>query len=91
MLDRAEQIDQRPSQAIDRPGHDDVELAPAGVLEHRVEPRALVSALGAADAGIRVDMDHGPSPPLGDLAELADLVVDGLLVGGDAHVERCAF
>ena len=58
MLDGAEQIDQGPAEPIDGPGHDDVELAPAGVLQHRIEPRPLVPALCAADARVLSILDH---------------------------------
>ena len=90
VLDGAQQIDQRPAKPINRPGHHDVELAPAGILEHRVKARALVAPLGAADAGVAVGRDHGPAPALCDLPEFLDLVVDGLVIGADANVERGA-
>ena len=86
---RSRSISDRPSR-IDRPGHHDVELAPAGILEHRVKARALVAPLGAADAGVAVGRDHGPAPALCDLPELLELVVDGLVIGADADVERSA-
>jgi hypothetical protein len=38
----------------------------------------LVSALGTADVGIPVNLDHLPAAALGHLAELADLVLDCL-------------
>ena len=90
VLDGAQQIDQRPAKPVNRPGHHDVELAPAGILEHRVKARALVAPLGAADAGVAVGRDHGPAPALCDLPELLELVVDGLVIGADADVERSA-
>jgi hypothetical protein len=57
-LDRAEQIDERTAKAIDRPGHHNVELAPARVRQHGIEARPAVSALGAADAGVFPVYDH---------------------------------
>src|SRR5262245_63474149 len=47
VLDRGEQVNEGPAQAVYRPCHDDIELPPAGVLEHGVEPRPTVSPLGA--------------------------------------------
>jgi hypothetical protein len=45
VLNHAEQVNQRGSDATDRPGHDDVELPPATVIE-RIERRPLVAAPG---------------------------------------------
>jgi hypothetical protein len=42
-----EQVAQRAAQAVNRPRHDDIELPPAGVLEHGIEARPSVSSLGA--------------------------------------------
>src|SRR5262245_43252216 len=50
MLDGAEKVNQRPPKPIDRPGHHHIETPPTGVVEHRVKPWALISALGATDA-----------------------------------------
>src|SRR5215469_15530449 len=85
-LDRAEQIDQRAAQAVDRPGHDHIKLAPLRILEHLVEARTLIAALGTADTRVAVLLDHLPAPPLGDLAQGDDLVLDGLLIGRYADV-----
>jgi hypothetical protein len=37
------------------------------------------------------DPRRGSAAALGHLPELVDLVLDGLMIGGDAHVQRCAF
>src|SRR5262245_11631463 len=50
-LDRAAQIDERSPKPLDCQGHDNVKLSPARVLQHGIEARATVSALGSADAG----------------------------------------
>jgi hypothetical protein len=39
VLDCAQEVDQRTPEPVNRPGHDDVEPPPLGVLEHAVEPR----------------------------------------------------
>ena len=88
MLDRAEQVDQRAAEPINGPGHDDVEPAPAGILEQRIEAGPLLSSLSAADAGIAVDLRHVPAAVLGDLRELTDLVLNRLVVRRHPHVER---
>jgi hypothetical protein len=88
VLNRAEQIDQASSCAVNSPGRHDVELAAAGIAEHPVETRALVSVFCTRDAGITADFDHLASRPLGDLAQLQFLVLDRLPIGVNAHVER---
>ena len=85
-LDRAKQIDERAAQAVDRPGHDHIKLAPLRILEHLVEAWTPVAALGTADTCVAVLLDHLPAPPFGDLAQGCDLVIDGLLVGRYADV-----
>jgi len=46
---------------IHRPGRDHVELAGIDGLQHGVEPRTLVPALGIADAGFLVDFPNLPA------------------------------
>src|SRR5215471_11016254 len=46
VLDRVEQVNEGTAQAVNRPCHDDIELPPAGVLEHGIESRPSVSSLG---------------------------------------------
>jgi hypothetical protein len=76
VLNRAEQV------------HHDAELAAAGIAEHSVETTLLLSIFCTRDAGIAVDFNHLPSPPLGDLPQLRFLVLDRLSIGANAHVER---
>src|SRR5262249_37556593 len=78
------------AEAVDGPGHQDVELAPTGILEHGVEARALVASLGAADAFVAVDLHNLPLATLGNLLQLVQLRVDSLLVSAHAHVDRGA-
>src|SRR5262249_39784488 len=61
-----------------------------GVVQHGVEARALVATLSARDAGIAIDFDHVPASPPSDLSELADLVLDGLVIGAHPHIKRGA-
>jgi hypothetical protein len=82
-LDRAEQIDERTAKAVDGPRHDNIEFAPACV-----QARPSVSALGAADASVPVDLHDFPAAALGNLAKLADLILDGLRICADSHVKR---
>ena len=56
-LQDAEQIRQRSAKPVNRLGGDHTELARIDGFQHGVEPRALVSALGAADSGVRMDLD----------------------------------
>ena len=55
-------------EAVDAPGHDDIELTACGSLAERVELRALVSAFGAAGAVVLVDLGDLAAHPAGDLA-----------------------
>ena len=59
MLDRAKQVDQRAAEPLNGPRHDDIEPAPAGIFEQGIEAGPLLSSLGAADAGIAVDLPSG--------------------------------
>jgi hypothetical protein len=64
----ADQVLQAAAETIDGPGHHDIELALSGVAAQRVEGRALVATLGAADAMILVDLDDLAADARGDLA-----------------------
>jgi len=90
MLDRAKQVDQRPAEPINGPRHDDIELAAAGILEQGIEAGPLISPLGAADAGIAVDLGQLPAAGLGDLPEFANLALNRLMVCRHPYVERRA-
>ena len=76
MLDRTEQVDQRPTDPVDGPRHYHVELAPAGIVEQGIEPWPLVAALGAANAGVAVDLDNAPAAAFGDFLERADPILE---------------
>ena len=71
VLDKLRQVQHRAAEAINAPGRDDVELAGDGVLAHAVERRALLAALGAADAVIGVQIDDRPSALDGRCSELS--------------------
>ena len=62
----------------------------SGVVQHAVEAGTLLAVFGARYAGIAVDLDHLPAPAPGNLAQLPDLVLDGLMIGADPHVDGCA-
>ena len=72
---------QAASEPIERPGHHDIKLAPRRSSAQRIKGRALVAALGAADAVVLVDLDDLAAYAAGDLAELA-LLIGGRLIGG---------
>src|SRR6185295_1236104 len=80
MLDRAKQVDQRSAKPVNRPRLDDIELALAGILGQAIEAWPLIPSLSAANAGIAVDLGHLPAAALGDLPELANLVLNRLVV-----------
>jgi hypothetical protein len=58
ILDSAQEINEGAAETVYGPGHDHIELPANCVLEHGVEARPLVPALGAADASILVDLDE---------------------------------
>lgn len=89
LAEQRHQIGQRASEAIDAPGSDDVELTPGHALHQRVETGTTIAAVGAADALVVEDRDDGPAEALGDLVQVAKLVLGGLAVRGrDPDVER---
>ena len=78
-----------PTQPVDRPAHAQVKPASHGVLEHLVERRALIPALGAADAGVLVRLDDLPATMSGDLDKRQTLIPRGLAVGDDDSEVEC--
>jgi hypothetical protein len=72
-------IRSRSAEPVHRPRHDDIELPPAGVLVHGVEARALVAALGAANALVTVHRDDLMSRTHRHLAQRALLVLGCLM------------
>jgi hypothetical protein len=85
-----EQVNQRPAQAIDRPGRDHVDVAAGDRLEQPVEPRSLVAAFGTGDTGVLENLHHASAVACCDLFQFTTLVVGGLLAGGDAQIDRDA-
>src|SRR5262245_52663831 len=56
-----------------------------------VQARSLVPALGSADPLVLVDLHHSPLAQLGNLAQLCQLALDRLPVGGGhAGIDRRA-
>src|SRR6266568_998500 len=88
-----DQVLQRPAKSINRPGHDDVELAPGRALAQGVESGSPISTLGAADALVAIDVEDLAAHSVGDLPERALLVLGRLPIprtdadvqGGAAH------
>ena len=66
----ARRVLKRAPKPIDRPSHDEIKLAPRGVLAEGVEGRALVSALRTADPFIAVNLDDVPAGSGRDGAQL---------------------
>src|SRR6266516_7071564 len=73
-----DQVLQGPAKSVNRPSHDDVELAPGRALAQGVESGPPISALGAADALVAIDVDDLAAHPVGDLPEGALLVLGRL-------------
>jgi hypothetical protein len=45
-----------PAEAVDGPGHHDIEFSPDGIFEHLIESCPFVPPLGAADTEILVGL-----------------------------------
>ena len=54
-------------------------------------PRSLVASLGPSDVGVAVSLNNSPAAALGYQSQLADLALDGLMIGADPDVECDAF
>ena len=89
MLDRTKQVYQRSTQVVDCPGHDNIDLALAGVFQHLVEAGALITSLAAADPFIPVDLYDRPTTMLGDLLQFPKLVIRGLIGCRDPQIDGC--
>ena len=76
--EQGHQVLEAPAKPVDRPRRDHVELPAGRGLHHRVEPRALIAALGPADA-VGEGGDNLPSAALRNRLELALLVLDALI------------
>src|SRR5262249_14140575 len=63
----------------------------AGVFEHPIKAGSLIATFSATDASIVVLLDNLPAAALCNLAELAQLIFNGLLVGRYADVNCCPF
>jgi hypothetical protein len=78
------------ARAIDRPSHNEIELAARGVLVHGVEARALIAALRARNAFVTVHRDDLIAPSEPPLAERASLGCRNLMCacrqGTELHV-----
>src|SRR5215475_6873634 len=81
---------QAAAEPINRPRHHYVELALGGIAAHGIEARSLVSALGAADAVVLVDLHDVEAGSSGNLPQLTLLVGRRLVDCRDPQVENGA-
>jgi len=79
---------QAAAETIDRPSHNDIELPCAGVTAKRVESRPLISALGAKNAVVLVDLHYSPTGVFSYFAQLTLLVGRGLIAGRDPEIPQ---
>jgi hypothetical protein len=87
----ADQMLQRPTEAIHAPRHHHVDLTPGHHRHQRVEGCALVAALAAADPLVGENGHHSPAQPVCDSLEFEALVLDGLAVRAHPRVDRDPF
>ena len=85
VIEERHQMAEIPTEAIQSPAHDDVELSAFGIRDHLVERRPTI--LRAAEATIH-KLDRRPSSRLNIAAEFLELVLRFLIEGGNAGVDR---
>src|SRR5262245_11844045 len=83
-----DEILQASAEPIDGPGSDDIKLASHHRFVEPIKPRPLVAPLGAADPGIDKLGDDVPPAPLCRFAQNLALVLDRLISGRNAKIER---
>jgi len=81
---------ERATEAVDRPGRDDVDLPGCRGPDQLIKARTLGAALGAADAIVRKLLDDAPATALDRRSQRLALVLDGLLSGRDAEIQTDA-
>jgi hypothetical protein len=74
VLQDAEQVRERSTKPIHRPGSDHIEFLGVHRLHHRYQTRTLVPTLGTTDAGILVNLPNLPPRPIRHRALLAQLI-----------------
>ena len=84
LIEQRDKVLQIPTQAVEPPAHQHVELPAFGIGEELVERRPAV--LRAADAAVHI-LDRCPTAGLAVAAEFLELVLRFLIEGGDAGVD----
>lgn len=85
--EEADKVLQRSPEPVHGSRHHHIELPARDVLQHRVERRALVAPLRAADALVLIDRDNLPAHAGRDCGQLPLLVLGGLVGGRDADIK----
>lgn len=88
LVEGQDEVSDGPSEPVEPPDQDDVELAGPGVGHEPVQLGPLV--LGTADAVVDVLTDDGPAPLLGQAAKTIELEIDRLVRGRDPGVQAAA-
>jgi hypothetical protein len=76
------------SQAIDCPGHDDIEPAALRIVERLIKPGPILAALGTTHSVVRIGRDNVPAAGRCNGRKGLDLICDGLPVRRHAGVKR---
>jgi hypothetical protein len=87
LAEERDEVLQRSTEPVDRPGRHHVVLAACDVREEAIEAGALIAPLRSADAAVDELGDDAPPMPDGSLLEREALVVDGLAVRAHAQVK----
>jgi hypothetical protein len=90
VLYRFEKVAERAAPAVKGPGHYNVELAAACILQHLVEAGTLVAPFGTADGVVDIDFDDFPTAPFCDFLQRDGPVLRGLPIGPHSTVNRGA-
>jgi hypothetical protein len=85
---KAYEVLERAAEPIDGLGHDHPEASTRGIFAKRIEGWSVLSRLCPAYTFVAVELDNLPTHTFGDLAKFAFLVLGGLMVGGNAGVNR---
>ena len=77
----------RPSRSTD-PGRHHIHFAPRDGAQQTLHRRAILACAAAADTSSVERVSNDPAVQLCDRAQLVDLILGGLLLGGAADIER---
>src|SRR5215208_1196864 len=91
LAEHAEQILQRPSETVDRPRRNHIDLTACNCLQQPIQARSLVTALRSRDTRVLICGLDVPTVPCSDGLKLEFLVFGALAVCRNAEVQSNPF